>query len=228
MAATEAWIRAGYNVTREVARVNASESLSKPHIKSLVEDLRAKNSRESIASADELKRFYTAIIRTPIGELSPSSPLVVEWSTNRVSGGTRGKLRRGQADSGNEVVEPQVIRTRVRGHDKLRAAELLAKLCGYNAPDRLEIETGPKTLDAIRERAEHVRAVLARNVTFRTGGTALPAPTANGSNGHQNGSNGNGHHPSNGALHQNGRQIVEVEAVPAPAPKPAGLSRWTP
>lgn len=39
---TDAWIKAGYNVTREVARRNAAESLTKPDIIARVAGLRAR------------------------------------------------------------------------------------------------------------------------------------------------------------------------------------------
>jgi hypothetical protein len=91
--------------------------------------------------------------------------------------------------------------------DWLRAIEIDAKLAGDFAPVRVEVETGPNTLDEIRERANKVASGL--NLIARRAAHAREAAgnNGNGSNGHANGngSNGNGH---------------------APAPK--GLSRWNP
>ncbi|MEI6606241.1 MAG: terminase small subunit [Verrucomicrobiota bacterium] len=65
---------------------------------------------------------------------------------------------------------------------RIRAIELDAKLAGHFAPDQLTVETGPKTLEAIKERAERVASVL--DLPARMPATAL---AVNG-NGHSNGS----------------------------------------
>lgn len=54
---------------------------------------------------------------------------------------------------------------------RLRAIELDAKLAGHFAPERIEVETGPKTLDAISERAASVASALDRNAYLRARGT---------------------------------------------------------
>lgn len=47
--------------------------------------------------------------------------------------------------------------------DRLRASELDAKIAGDFAPDQHVVETGPKTLESIRDRATEVSAALDRN-----------------------------------------------------------------
>lgn len=44
---------------------------------------------------------------------------------------------------------------------KIRALEVDAKLAGHFEPDRVEVETGPKTLLSIKERATQVTSALA-------------------------------------------------------------------
>ena len=77
-----------------------------------------------------------------------------------MGGGSRGKLRKGKAPAGNEVVNDTVIRRKIKGIDKLRALELHSKLVGDFEPERVEIETGPKTLEALELRAAAVVSAL--------------------------------------------------------------------
>jgi len=55
----------------------------------------------------------------------------------------------------------------VKMTDRLRASELDAKIAGDFAPEQHVVETGPKTLDSIRERAGQVAAALDRNAAHR-------------------------------------------------------------
>lgn len=59
---------------------------------------------------------------------------------------------------------------------KMRAIELDAKLAGDFAPEKVEVETGPKTLDAIAERAASVASALDRNAALRARGTSARKP----------------------------------------------------
>jgi phage terminase small subunit len=45
---------------------------------------------------------------------------------------------------------------------RLRAIEIDAKLAGYFAPDQMVVETGPKTLEAVKERAAAMASAMAR------------------------------------------------------------------
>lgn len=52
--------------------------------------------------------------------------------------------------------------------DWLRAIEIDAKLAGDFAPERMEVEQGPKTLESIRTRATEVSAALDRNARLKS------------------------------------------------------------
>jgi hypothetical protein len=55
---------------------------------------------------------------------------------------------------------------------RIRAVEIDAKLAGHFAPERVEVETGPRILDSIRERAATVASALDRNAYLRARGTS--------------------------------------------------------
>ena len=55
-----------------------------------------------------------------------------------------------------EIAEDRNLPTMVR----IRAIEIDAKLAGHFEPDRLEVETGPKTLEALEARAANVVSAL--------------------------------------------------------------------
>jgi len=84
--------------------------------------------------------------------------------------------------------------------DRLRAIEIDAKLAGFFAPERVEVETGPKTLDDIKARADGMVSALDLRAHLRA-----QAEASNNS----------------GTSTGNGRQPDEKEA-----PRP--LSRWNP
>lgn len=50
---------------------------------------------------------------------------------------------------------------------KIRAIEVDAKLAGHFEPDRVEVETGPRTLESLEERARSVASVLNRHHSRR-------------------------------------------------------------
>lgn len=162
MNGTEAWIEAGYPVSRTVAAANASEALGNPKIKSRIDQLRKPQTKAALLSKEEKLAFLAEIVRTPVGEVGPDSPLCQEFTEEIVGGGRRGKLRRGHANSGNETVGPIITRTRSKMADKLRALELHAKISGDFAPEKHEhvVEAGAETLATLQERAKAVRSAL--------------------------------------------------------------------
>ena len=62
----------------------------------------------------------------------------------------------------------------------MRAIEIDAKLAGDFAPDRVEVETGPKTLDSIRERAAAVASALDLNARLRRQSNRMAPTTRSG------------------------------------------------
>ena len=79
-------------------------------------------------------------------------------------------------DEKRQVLADIVRDETVKMSDRLRAVEIDSKMAGHFEPDRVEIETGPKQIDLIRERAAHVVSVLSR--VGRTGTPAAPAAIA--------------------------------------------------
>ncbi|MCF7675527.1 MAG: terminase small subunit [Akkermansiaceae bacterium] len=156
---TDAWLRAGYKVSRNVARRNAAESLTKPDIKAHLAELRAPQTAKAKMTKERKLIFLAEIIRTPIGEIGPDSPLCQEFSEIfSEKGGTS---------------------TRIKMPDKLRALELHSKLVGDFEAEKVQVES--KTLADIEERAKHVVSTLNLFANRRKGmtaatGLAMPLP----------------------------------------------------
>lgn len=157
---TEAWLNAGYKVSREVAAVNANESLRNPKIKARIAELRRPQTKAALRKKEDNLRYLAECIGTALADIGPDSPLCVEFSEYLVGGGNRGKLRRGKAARGNEITETPILRRRVKKPCPLRAIEIYSRLLGHFEPDRVEVEAGPKTLLSIKERAQQVSSAL--------------------------------------------------------------------
>ncbi len=156
MTGAAAYVKAGYNVGPDVAKANACRLLTTANVKARIAELR-KPQTDACLMTIEFKRMLLAeICGMPIGKLTPQSNLCAEFVTTKVSGGTRGKLKRGKKSSGNDVVDDMVIQTKVKGFDKLRAMELDSKLAGHFAPEQMVVETGPETLASIKDRVASV------------------------------------------------------------------------
>jgi hypothetical protein len=141
-----------------------------------IKELCKKTEEKSEFRRDDLVRLLASALQTPVGEIDETSPLAQEMTEDLVGGGRRGQLRRGDAPSGNEEVSPVVIRRRVKSIGKIEAARLLAEIMGWKSPEQLVVETGPKTLDAISERAASVASALDRNAYLRARGTSARKP----------------------------------------------------
>jgi phage terminase small subunit len=120
MSGTEAWLQAGYDVSRNVARANAAESLAKPAIIARIAALRAPQTRAALLSKDRKREIMRDIAESPTQKTQ----------------------------------------------DRLRAIEIDAKLAGDFAPEQHVIEAGPKTLDAVRERAKQIGSPLGRAINL--------------------------------------------------------------
>jgi len=115
---TEAWLAAGYPVTRDVARTNAAESLANPRI---IE--------------------HIAKLRAP------------EQAANRLTRDRKLELLR---DIAEKEANPLDARLRAMAED--------SKMQGHYEPEQHVIESGPKTLEAVRERARMMAAPLGRAI----------------------------------------------------------------
>lgn len=160
---TDAYIAAGFKVSREVARRCAHRALSKDDAKARIAELRKPQTQKALRKKEDNLRFLADVIGTAINEITAASPLCVEYTEEIIGGGNRGKLKRGNAPSGNETTGETVLRRRVKKPCPLRAIELYSKLLGHFEPDRVEVEAGPKTLQTIKERAHEVASALGRN-----------------------------------------------------------------
>lgn len=137
---TDAYIKAGFKTTRDNARKNAAKLTAKDGISARIRELREQcvDVKTARMTKQEKLDFLALVIRTPIGNLEPGSPLCAE-SVTEVEPGT-GKI----------------LRRRVKSFDKLRAIELHSKLMGHFEPDRQELELGNQALMSIRERAKEL------------------------------------------------------------------------
>jgi phage terminase small subunit len=202
MAAGPAYIKAGFQVSRSVAKANASRMLTNATVLARIAELRRPQTESCLMSLDEKRRMLARIVRTAIGDLESDSPLTAKYTRVKVGGSARGKLKKGTAPRGNEIEEEEIWQIRIEGFDKLRAIELDSKLAGHFTPERVEVDVGPTTLDEIRERANKVASILDLNA--RRAARAREAAAANGGNG-------------------------TAGTAPAPArPLVKGLSRWNP
>lgn len=89
----------------------ASELAGK--VSARVKELQAEGASQAIASKTELATFLTSIIRQPVGDVDETHQLA------------------------QEVIATEKMR-RVKMPDKLGAVEKLARLMGYNEPDKIE------------------------------------------------------------------------------------------
>lgn len=173
MSATQAYIAAGYQVSEKVAGTCGPRLMENAGVKRRIAELRAPQTAAALLTKDEKRRYLAKLVRTPIGQLTPDSDLCTEYVTTQVAGGRRGKLRRGNAPEGNETSEEPVVQVRVKMADKLRAIELDSKLAGHFEPDQLVVETGPKTLEMLEQRAKAVESRLVRRIAPPPSGERL-------------------------------------------------------
>jgi hypothetical protein len=86
-------------------------------LKDRIRELQRISAKNTIASRDEIAEFLTRIIRTPIANIDDTSPLMQEKHTRTTKSAT---------------IES------IRMPDKLSAAAQLAKMMGYNVPEKAE------------------------------------------------------------------------------------------
>lgn len=156
----DAWINAGHNVSRNVARSAANRALTNVAVISRIAQLRAPQTKEALMGKEEKLAYLAKLVRTPVGEIGPDSPFCQEYTEDRIAGGSHGKLRRGTAASGNETESEIIIRAKTKMPDKLRAIELHSKLSGDFAPEQLVVGTIQNNLASLQERAKAVRSGL--------------------------------------------------------------------
>jgi Terminase small subunit len=122
--ASEAYRRSG--ATGKNADVHAARLMVNDSISKRIAELKAAQAQKSELSRDELREFLIEVILTPAGKVSEESRLCQSYKAT------------------SEVRE-------IRMPDKLRAVEQLAKLCGFNEPEKMEIEHGYKAQQELVE-----------------------------------------------------------------------------
>lgn len=162
MAATPAYIAAGYKVGQRVAEAAGPRLLGNVAVRARVDELTAETNRKIKFGREDLVAWLVSAIETPSGNLTADSPLAQEVTTEQVAGGARGRLKPGKADRGNESAGPDILRTKIKGVGKLDAARLLCDIMGWKKPEEIVVETGPKTLASVESRAAAVASALNR------------------------------------------------------------------
>lgn len=152
MSATQAYIAAGYNVDAKSAGTAGPRLLENVAVKAQVAAMRAKDARKSEFTRENLAAQLIAAYITPVGAVDENSPLAEEVIRTTVVTGT-GKNKRTET------------RVRVKMMGKLQSGRLLCDMYGWKEPEQLVVETGPKTLDAIKERAQSVVSALDRTLS---------------------------------------------------------------
>lgn len=115
--------------------VGASQLLADPKIRQRVDELKEK--AEQIAEKrlefgkEKLIAFLLEVVETPVGEIDPMSRLANEVTRDEIMGG-------------NPDDPVTVHKVKVKGVSKAEAAKQLAQLCGWNSPEKLEVEAGDK------------------------------------------------------------------------------------
>ena len=105
----EAFSRAGY--AKESAHQNACRLRANESVAARIEELRARNAEKCQLSRDQAVQYLVEILKTPIGEVTVDHRLAQSYD----------------AKSG-----------KIELPNKLGAMQQLAKLCGWNEPEKFE------------------------------------------------------------------------------------------
>ena len=108
------------------ADVIANQLMRTNGIAERIAELKAAQAKKGELSRDQLREFLTEVILTPAGKINEQSRLCQSYK-----------------------VTPEV--REIRMPHKLRAVEQLAKLCGFNEPEKMEIEHGYKAQQELVE-----------------------------------------------------------------------------
>lgn len=135
---SEAYRRSGYHVrSPQVASADSARLLAIDSIKQRITHLRAMAVFKTEMKREELAGYYAAVIKTPVGEVHEHHPLA-------------------------QAVEITDKGTKVRLPDKNAAAAQLARLAGWEAAQRVELQVdNPLTayLRELRAKPTEVQAI---------------------------------------------------------------------
>ena len=122
--ASEAYRQSGANGKN--ADVHAARLMVNDGICKRVAELKAAQSQKSELSRDQAREFLTEVILTPAGRVDEHSRLCQSYKVT---------------SEGREIRMP----------DKLRAIELLAKLCGWNEPDKYKLGADDELMELLSQ-----------------------------------------------------------------------------
>ena len=145
----------------KTASSEGSKLQKKPKVAAFIVGLRervAKASESALTlSMKERREFLARVVRTAIEDIDESSDLC-QSAEYQVTGGPRGKLRRGSMESGNESSSEEMTVLKIRVPDKLRAIELDAKLAGdLQEGGNIEVKTSV-TVVVSAEKLQEIQA----------------------------------------------------------------------
>lgn len=115
----DAYSKAGYKANPDAAAKAGSRLAKTKLVSARIAELKAKQSEKAEITRDSLREYLVEVLITPVGEVNAKHRLAQAWR----------KSKRGQ-----EVKVP----------DKLKAAELLCRMCGWLAPQAVQVEAGDK------------------------------------------------------------------------------------
>ena len=121
----EAYANSGYTARGASASAAASRMLTKPNVRACIEELRAKLDDDSIMKKKEYLQHLTRIVRQAPGKLSKDSSICQEFE-----------------DYGEDMFKTKLP-------NKLEAGKQLAKLQGWEEPDKLEVNTTTDLFSAL-------------------------------------------------------------------------------
>lgn len=149
LAAGVAYVRAGYS--QNGAAVSASKLLKTPNVIAYMEAEQQAMSERSRIKKWQVLEFLSEVITTPIGDVDESSTLCQEYTRTEI-GGPQGQLRRGSYDRGNEVEEsPAALLVKIKMVGKIDAIDRMAKMLGWYAPEKHQLDASDELADLIRE-----------------------------------------------------------------------------
>ena len=140
----EAFFAAGFTITNYCSPERVYQM---PSVRGQIDRLRRIAEVKTGMTREELAGYLMSAIRTPISDISPTSPLCAEYTVDELAGPDR---------------KSKVTRTRLKSVSKLDAAKQLIQLMGWAEPDRVTVDAGPNMLAQLEERAKHLVSSLNR------------------------------------------------------------------
>jgi hypothetical protein len=95
--------------------VKAAQMRRKPGVEGRIAELLAQNARKSEMTRAELMAFYATVIRTPADQVPPGSPVIQAYEETPEGG------------------------RKIRIVDKAAAGQALARMCGWNEPEQVNL-----------------------------------------------------------------------------------------